>query len=93
MRSVINQPNAAGIKSVVNQQFEIAAQILAAGLMPIVEPEVDIHCPEKRKAETLLKGALLEELGKLPVGRWSCSRSRCRSRTTFTLIASDIQMF
>src|SRR5262249_60309247 len=55
MRSVINQANAAGIKAVVNQQFEVAAQILAAGLMPIVEPEGDIHCPEKDKAEAMLK--------------------------------------
>ncbi len=68
MRSVINQANAAGIKAVVNQQFEVAAQILAAGLVPIIEPEVDIHCPEKAKAETLLKAALLEELNKLPTG-------------------------
>ncbi len=69
MRSVINQANATGIKAVVGQQFEVAAQILAAGLMPIVEPEVDIHCPEKGKAETLLKAALLEELKKLPAGQ------------------------
>jgi len=69
MRSVINQANAAGIKAVVNQQFEVAAQILAAGLVPIVEPEVDIHCPEKAKAETLLKAALLEGLNRLPAGQ------------------------
>jgi fructose-bisphosphate aldolase class I len=66
MRSVINQANAAGVKAVVNQQFEVAAQILAAGLVPIIEPEVDIHCPEKAKAETLLKAGLLEHLDKLP---------------------------
>jgi fructose-bisphosphate aldolase class I len=65
MRSVINQSNAAGIKETVNQQFEFAAQILAAGLVPIVEPEVDIHCPDKAKAEELLKAALLEKLDKL----------------------------
>jgi fructose-bisphosphate aldolase, class I len=69
MRSVINQANAAGIKTVVNQQFEVAAQILGAGLVPIVEPEVDIHCPEKAKAETLLKAGLLEHLDKLPSGQ------------------------
>jgi fructose-bisphosphate aldolase class I len=67
MRSVINQANVAGIQAVVDQQFEVAAQILAAGLVPIVEPEVDIHCPEKAKAEALLKDALLEKLNKLPV--------------------------
>src|ERR1700687_255925 len=47
MRSVIKQANAPGIKDIVNQQFELAAQIIDAGLVPIVEPEVDIHCPEK----------------------------------------------
>jgi fructose-bisphosphate aldolase, class I len=69
MRSFIAQANAAGIKAVVDQQFELAAQILAAGLVPIVEPEVDIHCPEKAKAEALLKAALLEQLNKLPPGQ------------------------
>jgi fructose-bisphosphate aldolase, class I len=66
MRSVIKQANAAGIKDIANQQFELAAQIIAAGLMPIVEPEVDIHCPEKAKAEGLLKAAILEKLNELP---------------------------
>ena len=69
MRSFISQANAAGIKAIVDQQFELAAQILAAGLVPIVEPEVDIHCPEKAKAEALLKAALLEQLNKLPPGQ------------------------
>ena len=69
MRSVINQANAAGIKEVVSQQFEVAAQILAADLVPIVEPEVDIHCLEKAKAEALLKVALLERLDKLSAGQ------------------------
>jgi fructose-bisphosphate aldolase, class I len=69
MRSVINQANSAGIKEIVNQQFEVAAQILAAGLVPIVEPEVDIHCPEKAKAEALLKGAILDQLNRLPSGQ------------------------
>src|SRR5215470_17289258 len=69
MRSVINEANLAGVQAVVNQQFEVAAQIIAAGLMPIVEPEVDIHCPEKAKAEALLKVALLERLSKLSAGQ------------------------
>ena len=69
MRSVIKQANEAGIKEIVNQQFELAAQIIAAGLMPIVEPEIDIHCPEKAKAEGLLKAAILEKLNELPVGQ------------------------
>jgi len=66
MRSVINQANGAGIKAVVAQQFEVAAQILAAGLMPIIEPEVNIHCPDKKGAEALLKAALIEKLNSLP---------------------------
>jgi fructose-bisphosphate aldolase class I len=69
MRSVIKRANAAGIKTTVNQQFELAAQIIAAGLIPIVEPEVDIHCPEKAKAEGLLKAAILEKLNQLPQGQ------------------------
>lgn len=69
MRSVINQANSAGVKAVVNQQFEVAAQILAAGLMPIIEPEVDIHCPDKAGAEALLKAAIVEELDKLPANQ------------------------
>jgi fructose-bisphosphate aldolase class I len=69
MRSVIKHADAAGIKDIVNQQFELAAQIIAAGLMPIVEPEVDIHCPQKAKAEDLLKAAILEKLNQLPSGQ------------------------
>ena len=67
MRSVIKQANAAGIKDVVRQQFEVAEQIRAAGIVPIIEPEVDIHCPDKAEAEAVLKAALLEELNALPV--------------------------
>jgi fructose-bisphosphate aldolase class I len=66
MRSFIVQANAVGIKGIVDQQFELAEQILGAGLVPIVEPEVDIHCPEKAKAEELLNAAILEKLNKLP---------------------------
>jgi fructose-bisphosphate aldolase, class I len=69
MRSVIKQANPAGIKAVVSQQFELASQIIAAGLVPIIEPEVDIHCPQKAKAEELLKAAILENLNKLPAGQ------------------------
>jgi fructose-bisphosphate aldolase, class I len=68
MRSVIKQANGAGIKDIVTQQFEAARQIIAADLVPIVEPEVDIHCPEKAKAEALLKAAILAELDALPPG-------------------------
>ena len=66
MRSVIKHANAAGVRGIVDQQFEAARQILAAGLVPIIEPEVDIHCPEKAKAEALLKAAVLEKLNALP---------------------------
>ena len=65
MRSVIKLGNAAGVDAVVGQQFEIARQILGAGLVPIIEPEVDIHSPEKAAAEGLLKAALVEELDRL----------------------------
>src|SRR6266852_232235 len=69
MRSFVKQANGAGIKDIVTQQFEAARQIIAAGLVPIVEAEVDIHSPEKTKAEELLKAAILEELDALPAGQ------------------------
>jgi fructose-bisphosphate aldolase class I len=69
MRSFIEQADGAGIKDIVTQQFEAARQIIAAGLVPILEPEVDIHCPAKAMAEALLKAAILEELNALPAGQ------------------------
>lgn len=69
MRSVIKQANPAGIKKIVSQQFEFARQIIAMDLIPIVEPEVDIHCPDKSAAETLLKAAILEKLNVLETGQ------------------------
>jgi fructose-bisphosphate aldolase class I len=69
MRSVIKQANAAGIQAVVDQQFAFARQIIAAGLVPIVEPEVDIHCPDKAGAEALLKSAIKAGLDALPEGQ------------------------
>ena len=65
MRSLIRQASPSGIREVVRQQFEVAGQIIAANLVPIIEPEVDIHCPEKAKAEALLKAAILEKLSEL----------------------------
>jgi len=62
MRSVIKMANPVGITAVVSQQFEVGRQILRAGLIPIIEPEVDIHSSQKAQAEVLLKAALLEEL-------------------------------
>src|SRR5262249_41899481 len=69
MRSFVKQANEVGIKDIVRQQFEIARQIIAASLVPIVEPEVDIHCPEKAKAEELLKTAIQAELDALTDGQ------------------------
>ena len=66
---MIKQANPASIKKIVSQQFEFARQIIAVGLIPIVEPEVDIHCPDKSTAETLLKAAILEKLNVLETGQ------------------------
>jgi len=60
MRSVINLANQAGIDEVVKQQFEVGSEIIAGGLVPIIEPEVSIKSPEKEAAESLLKKALLD---------------------------------
>jgi fructose-bisphosphate aldolase class I len=65
MRSVIKLGNASGIKAVVSQQFDVARQILAKGLVPIIEPEVDIKSPEKAKAEEILRDELLAGLSLL----------------------------
>jgi fructose-bisphosphate aldolase class I len=66
MRSVIKLANAGGVNAVVDQQFEIAKQILAHGLVPIIEPEVDIHSPEKAGAEALLLTAIVGQVEQLP---------------------------
>ena len=65
MRSVIKQANESGIKAIVQQQFEIGREILKTGLIPIIEPEVDIHCPNKAEAESLLKAGILDQLDQL----------------------------
>jgi len=70
MRSVIKQADETGIKDIVNQQFEIGQQIISNDLVPILEPEIDIHCPEKGKAEQLLKAGILENLNELPGGQF-----------------------
>ncbi len=69
MRSVIKLANPAGVKAIVDQQFEIGKEISQAGLMPILEPEIDINSPEKAAAEALLKANILENLGKLASGQ------------------------
>jgi fructose-bisphosphate aldolase, class I len=68
MRSVINDANEAGISAIVDQQFEYASRILAAGLVPILEPEVSISSPHKEQAETLLRDSISKHLEVLPEG-------------------------
>ena len=68
MRSVIKKAIGSGIKDVVEQQFDIGKEVLASGLVPIIEPEVDIGCPEKGKAEGLLRDQLMKHLDTLPEG-------------------------
>src|SRR5262249_6157664 len=63
MRSFIKLASPGGVKAVVDQQFELARQILSSGLVPIIEPEIDIYSPEKGEAEAMLKSAILEQLG------------------------------
>jgi fructose-bisphosphate aldolase class I len=65
MRSVIKLAQEAGIRAIVDQQFDIATHILAKGLVPIIEPEIDIHSPEKAQAEVILKADILEHLNAL----------------------------
>lgn len=69
MRSVIKHADRSGVDAVVDQQFEIGHEILDAGLVPIIEPEVDIHSPTKREAEELLKAAIAKHLDQLPEDR------------------------
>ena len=68
MRSVITKANEKGIEAIVDQQFEVGKQIIAAGLIPIIEPEVDVTSPEKKEAEVLLKVELLKHLDALGEG-------------------------
>ena len=66
MRSVIKKADAVGIRNVVHQQFEIAKQIMAHGLVPIIEPEVDINAPDKVECEEMLRAEVVRELDLLP---------------------------
>ena len=68
MRSVVKEASPAGIAAVVEQQFDVGKRILGAGLVPILEPEVDIHCPDKAKAEILLRSELTQGLARLEPG-------------------------
>ena len=83
MRSFIKQANPSGINNIVSQQFDAARQIIDAGLVPIIEPEVDIHCPEKEKAEELLKAAILEDLNRLATGEWVMLKITLPDRDNF----------
>jgi fructose-bisphosphate aldolase, class I len=66
MRSVVKLADEGGIRRIVEQQFEVGQQILDAGLVPILEPEVDIHSPQKQEAEELLRRFVTEHLDELP---------------------------
>jgi fructose-bisphosphate aldolase class I len=66
MRSVINHANPAGVKAIVDQQFDVGLQIAKHGLVPIIEPEVSIKAPDKAEAETLLRDAITKRLDALP---------------------------
>jgi fructose-bisphosphate aldolase class I len=83
MRSFIKQANSSGINNIVSQQFEAARQIIDAGLVPIIEPEVDIHCSEKAKAEELLKAVILENLNRVAAGEWVMLKITLPDRDNF----------
>jgi fructose-bisphosphate aldolase, class I len=83
MRSFIKQANRSGINNIVSQQFEAAQQIMAADLVPIIEPEVDIRCLEKEKAEELLKAGILEHLDQLPIDQWVMLKITLPERDNF----------
>jgi fructose-bisphosphate aldolase, class I len=83
MRSVVKQANEAGIREIVRQQFEVGAQIIEKNLVPILEPEVDIHCPDKAKAEEFLKANILEGLSKLPDGQFVMLKLTLPTRENF----------
>ena len=68
MRSVVEEGDRSGIDAILDQQFELASRILGAGLMPIIEPEVDINAPDKAEAETLVTAGILDRLRSLPAG-------------------------
>lgn len=69
MRSVVRAADEKGIAAILDQQFELGFRILGAGLVPILEPEVDIHAPDKREAEELLRAGIVERLGSVPNGQ------------------------
>ena len=89
MRSVIKQADASGIAAVARQQFETGHQILENGLVPILEPEVDIHCPDKARAENILKMEILEGLEQLEDGQWVMLKLTLPEKDNFYLDCID----
>jgi fructose-bisphosphate aldolase class I len=83
MRSVVGRADPGGIAAILDQQFELAGQILDAGLVPILEPEVDIHAPDKAAAEELLRAGIVERLAGLPAGRQVMLKLSIPSRPGF----------
>ena len=83
MRSVIKLADAAGVQAIVDQQFRVGGQILGHGLVPIIEPEVDIHSPSKAEAEVLLLAALTASLDALPEGQQVMLKLTLPSRDGF----------
>ena len=69
MRSVIKQNDAGGVAKIASQQFEVGRQVIDSGLVPIIEPEVDIHCPDKAAAEQALLAQLVKETDQLDSGQ------------------------
>ncbi len=89
MRSVIKEANSDGVKAIVDQQFEIGAQISAKGLVPILEPEVDIKSPTKAEAEILLKAEIEKHLAALPADAKIMLKLSIPSETDFYLSLMD----
>ena len=89
MRSVINSANPAGIKAVVDQQFDVALQILGHGLVPIIEPEVNIKSDDKAQSEALLRDALLAGLDRIPDGQQIMFKLSLPSENNFYKVLID----
>ncbi|MEK9663495.1 MAG: fructose bisphosphate aldolase [Candidatus Nanopelagicales bacterium] len=89
MRSVINSANPAGVKAVVDQQFDVALQILGHGLVPIIEPEVNIKSDDKAQSEALLRDALLAGLDRIPEGQQVMFKLSLPSENNFYKVLID----
>ena len=89
MRSVINSANPAGIQAVVDQQFDVALQILGHGLVPIIEPEVNIKSDDKAQSEAILRDALLAGLDRVPDGQQVMFKLSLPSANNFYRVLID----